>query len=254
MQSGGELAIIIPMYDEEANAERCVRAVCAILSGHLSGAKLIVVNDGSRDRTRAILQALAGEPLPFIHVNHDVNKGYGAALVTGARRAREEGFHFGLFMDSDLTNDPALIPTFADQLAGGRYDLIKASRYVVGGGMEGVPFLRQIPTRAGNWLASRLFGMGIRDCTNGFRAVRLSFVCDFNFQERGFPQIMEELLELKKRGARATEIPYILTARKSGEGRSKFTYRPRVVFRYLKYALKAGLGRYRPTTAQKPSQ
>src|SRR5438477_489971 len=83
---------------------------------------------------------------------------------------------------------------------------------------------RQNPTRAGNWLASRLFGMGLRDCTNGFRAVRLNLVCDLNFSERGFPQILEELLALKKRGARAAEIPYVLTARSEGESGSKFSY------------------------------
>ena len=115
--------------------------------------------------------------------------------------------------------------------------------------MRGVPVRRQIPTRAGNWLASRLFGMGLRDCTNGFRAVRLDLVCDLSFSERGFPQILDELLALKKRGARAAEIPYVLTARSEGESGSKFSYRPRVVLAYLKYALKAGLVRYRPQTA-----
>lgn len=242
------LAVIIPMLNEELHAEECVRAVCAVLSKSLPASKLVVVDDGSKDGTRAILARLAGESLPFVHVEHEVNRGYGAALVTGARKARDLGFEFGLFMDSDLTNDPALIPRFAELLASGKYDVIKASRYIPGGGMEGVPFRRQVPTRAGNWLASRLFGMGLHDCTNGFRAVRLAMVCDLSFHERGFPQILEELLALKKQGARAAELAYVLTARAEGEGGSKFSYRPKVILAYLKYALKAGAVPYRPGT------
>jgi glycosyltransferase involved in cell wall biosynthesis len=245
-QRGRGLAVVIPMYDEEANAERCVRAVCARLAEELPAARLFVVNDGSSDRTPEILEALSRERLPFTRVDHGRNMGYGAALVSGARAAAREGFEYALFMDSDLTNDPALIRVFWEKLAGGAYDVVKASRYVRGGGMRGVPIRRQIPTRLGNWLASRLFGMGLRDCTNGFRAVRLSLFADLSFRERGFPMILEELLALKKRGARAAEIPYVLTARTSGVGTSKFSYRPRVVATYLKYALLAGTVRYRP--------
>lgn len=112
--------------------------------------------------------------------------------------------------------------------------------------MTGVAAARQWATRTGNWLATRLFSMGIRDCTNGFRGVRLSLVTDTVFRERGFPQIMEELLLLKKRGARAAEIPYVLTAREPGGGASKFSYRPRVVLAYLKYALLAAVTPYSP--------
>ncbi|HTS82531.1 MAG TPA: glycosyltransferase [Myxococcaceae bacterium] len=241
-----KLAVIIPMYNEERNAERCVRAVCAVLQRELPSARLFVVNDGSRDRTASILEDLDTGTLPFTRLGYPDNRGYGAALSFGARAAREAGFGFGLFMDSDLTNDPALIPLFAARAATGEYDLLKASRYVAGGGMQGVPLRRQLVTRTGNWLARRLFGMGIRDCTNGFRAVRLALVSDVAFRERGFPQIMEELLVLKRKGARAGEIPYILTSRTEATGGSKFSYRPRVVLAYLKYALLAAMTRYRP--------
>jgi len=246
MSETASLAVIIPMCDEERNAERCVRTVCAVLSERVPGATLVVVNDGSRDRTGAVLDALARAGLPFLRVDHETNGGYGAALVTGARAARDAGFEYGLFMDSDLTNDPALIPAFRERLAGGHFDLVKASRYVQGGGMRGVPIRRQIPSRVGNWLASRLFGMGIRDCTNGFRAVRLDLVAGAALRERGFPMILEELLVLKRLGARASEIPYVLTSRTAADAPSRFTYRPRVLGAYLKYALMAALVPYRP--------
>jgi dolichol-phosphate mannosyltransferase len=235
------LAIIIPMYNEEQNAERCVRTVCAVLSERVSGAKLYAVNDGSGDATAQILSRLAQEELPFVFVDQPKNGGYGAALLAGARRAHADGFEFGLFMDSDLTNDPALIPQFADKLAEGKYDLIKASRYIPGGGMRGVPYWRQAYTIVGNRVASVLFGLGIRDCTNGFRAVRLRMIADAHFEQNGFPMILEELFLLKQQHARVTEIPYVLTSRADDEGVSKFSYSGRVLTAYLKYAVKAAL-------------
>jgi dolichol-phosphate mannosyltransferase len=240
------LAVIVPMFNEERNAERCVSAILPVLSRDLPSARLFVVNDGSTDRTERILRELLAAGRDFEYVPCDRNQGYGAALIAGARAARAAGFEFGLFMDSDLTNDPALIPRFAERFASGEYDLVKASRYVPGGGMEGVPLRRQLPSRLGNWLAARMFGMGLHDLTNGFRAVRLSMITDVQFRERGFPQILEEMVELKRRGARATEIPSILTSRTDPQAASKFSYRPAVVLRYLKYALAAARVRYRP--------
>ena len=235
----GALAVIIPMFNEQANAERCVRTVCGVLRSSVPGARLFAVNDGSADDTLSILQRLAtDEPLLEV-VNCERNGGYGKACATGMQAAHDKNFEFGLVMDSDLTNDPALIPSFAEKLASQSFDVIKASRYIAGGGMEGVPAWRQAYTIVGNRIASLLFNMGTRDCTNGFHAVRLSMVAGEKFQERGFSFLLEELLLLKRKGARASEIPYILTSRASDEGVSKFSYKPKVLWAYLQYALRA---------------
>jgi dolichol-phosphate mannosyltransferase len=232
------LAVIIPMHNEEANAERCVRAVCDVLLKTAPSLRLFVIDNASSDSTGTILHRLDSEGLPLTTL-HESEKGYGAAVRAGLRCALASGFDFGLVMDSDLTNDPTLIPEFLRAVATDRYDVVKASRYIPGGGMEGVPFHRQLVTIVGNWLAARLFAMGIKDCTNGFRAVRLRLACGQDLIEPGFPSILEELLALKRSGACAVEIPYVLHARKRNEGRSKFTYSSAVVLRYLKYALLA---------------
>ena len=239
------LAVVIPMYNEELNAEKCVRAMISVIT-QTPGTHLYVVNDGSRDRTSEILNQIRTQnpEWPLTIVDYGANRGYGYACLAGARKAHQDGWVFALFMDSDLTNDPALIPFFLEKVKEDRFDVIKASRYTRGGGMKGVPFYRVQITTWGNRLASSLFGMGIRDCTNGFRAVRLSLMVDYQFEERGFPSIMEELYYLKKQGARATEVPYILTARKAGEGKSKFSYSRQLIFAYLKYSVKASLVRY----------
>jgi len=187
-----------------------------------------------------ILQSLANEGLPFSLVSYDQNQGYGAALITGARSAAEMGFDFGLFMDSDLTNDPELIPQFHKAIQG-NVDVVKASRYIPTGGMSGVPMYRQMISRYGNVIASTLFNIGVRDCTNGFRAVRLSMLKDLSLKERGFASIMEELYHLKKLGARFKELPYTLTSRLDDQDGSKFRYTWRTFYNYFKYCVKAAL-------------
>ena len=234
----GFLCIAIPMFNEEANAERCVAAVTAVLEKLEPGVDLLVCDDGSKDGTVSILKTCAAKYPRFAFVEHGVNKGYGKAIETLGAEARRRGYEFALFMDSDLTNDPALVPRFMALLREG-YDLVKASRYVPGGGMEGVPPERMRVTIWGNRIASALFGMGIRDCTNGFRAVRLSKLEGFTATERGFASIVEELVYLKRAGVRPTEVPYTLTARQKDQGTSKFRYKPSVFWAYFKYALRA---------------
>ena len=236
------LAVVVPMYDEEEQVERCVRLVCAALDSEPGRTLLIAVNDGSRDGTGDILARLTDE-LPRLSVaTHPANRGYGAALQTGAARAAEEGFDFVLFMDSDLTNDPALIPEFRARMREG-YDVIKASRFVPGGGVEGVPAWRRAVSVAGNAVARTLLGLPIRDCTNGFRAIRTSVLQRMRLEERGFPAIMEELYQARFLARRFCEIPYTLTARNGSQRPSSFSYRPQVFLRYLKYPLRAFLRR-----------
>jgi dolichol-phosphate mannosyltransferase len=237
------LAVIIPMYNEERNAEKCVISVCKVLIEKLPDSVLFIVNDGSKDKTEEILLTLAEKEMPFRLVSYAVNKGFGGAIHAGMIAAHNAGYEYGLVMDSDLTNDPNLIPNFAEIVSTGNYDLVKASRYVTGGGMKGVPAYRMAFTIVGNFIASKLFGMGVKDCTNGFHAVRLSLLVNEVFHERGFPFLLEEMYVLMRKKAKTAEMPYILTARKAEEGQSKFTYRPKLIWTYLSYALKAALFR-----------
>jgi dolichol-phosphate mannosyltransferase len=171
-ETGIRLAVVIPMYNEALGAARCIRAVCGVLSS-IPGSKLIAVDDGSTDDTAAVIRRLQPEEPLLELVTYKVNRGYGAATACGIDAALAGGFEYGLFMDSDLTNDPALIPAFLEAIVHNGYDVVKASRYVQGGGMLGVPAYRQRYTIVGNKIASALFGMGLKDCTNAFRAVRL---------------------------------------------------------------------------------
>jgi dolichol-phosphate mannosyltransferase len=230
--------VIIPMFNEESGAQACVTRVTAELRKIGKQAVLVVVNDGSSDETGAIVRRLTSELKDFHLLEHDVNQGYGAALRTGIAFAIESGFDYCLFMDSDLTNDPADLGRFAAEMEKGT-DVIKASRYVRGGGMQGVPWQRAAVSRLGNWFASILFRVGVRDCTNGFRAVKTSILAQMQLTERGFPIIVEELYQSVFLAKTYAEVPVTLTNRADTLRLTSFTYDAATIRKYLGYALKA---------------
>lgn len=231
-------AVVVPMFNERAGAERCVREISRVLSILPNRSSLIVVDDGSEDGTGSALAALRATHPVLEVVTHPVNRGYGAALVTGARRASERGFDYTLFMDSDLTNSPDDLPRFVEKMGEGA-DVIKASRYIPGGRMVGVPWRRTVISRFGNRLARALFGLPIRDCTNGFRAVRTPLLTAMTLRERGFPVIMEELYWCRFLTRSFAEVPVTLT---NADRVSSFRYRPSVFATYLRYPWRAFRG------------
>lgn len=233
-------AVVIPMYNEEAGAEKCVWSISKVLALISGRNALIIVNDGSIDKTADILKEMRSLFPEIIIVNHEKNKGYGAALSIGIQRAAKEDFEYVLFMDSDLTNDPKDIPKFAEKMIQG-FDVIKASRFIKGGGMKGIPLKRKIISVAGGFIASLLFGLGVRDCTNGFRAVKTDILKKIKFTESGFPVIMEELYVLKFLAKKYCEIPVILANREGGQRPTSFNYKPEIFFKYLKFAILAFL-------------
>lgn len=236
MAAAASFAVVIPMYNERAGAEECVRRVCPALGAISAASELLVVDDGSVDGTGAILDGLtpAFSNLQVIH--HAGNRGYGAALRTGAAAASAAGFAYVVFMDSDLTNDPGDLPKFVSKMQAG-YDVIKATRYSGGGGVSGVPRYRVAISALGNWLARRLFRLPLHDCTNGFRAVRTSLLARMRLTENRFPLIMEELYWSKFLARSFAEVPVTLTHRQRGQRRTSFVYRPRVFYDYLKYPI-----------------
>ena len=238
--SEGAFAVVVPMFNEEQGALRCVHEIAAVLQNMPGPSYLIAVNDGSSDHTAQVLKSAQETCSALTVVTHEKNLGYGQALLTGGRTATGLGCGFVVFMDSDLTNDPRFISIFAEKIKEG-CDLVKASRYIPGGGVENVPAWRYWISRVGNAVASALFGLPVRDCTNGFRAIRTAVFAKMTFRERGFAMIMEELYQAKLMGCRVLEIPNTLTNRTAAQRPTSFSYKPSTFWRYLKYALMARL-------------
>lgn len=227
--------VVLPMYNENANAEKCIVTIGAFLDAIPARTGIVAVDDGSSDGTGQVLRALATtRPGLFVEL-HEKNRGYGGANRTGFSRAIREGFEYALVMDADLTQDPVYIHGFIAAMKT-KVDFIKATRYAKGGKVEGVPFARAMVSWIGNRLAQIVLRCGVSDFTNGFRAIRTDFLPKLDTRENGFAMLMEEVCQARRAGARFAEVPYTLTVRDDGSV-SKFSYSFGVYWQYLRHLL-----------------
>ena len=242
--------LALPMYNEEAYAERCLRTIFPVLDRSGVRNAIVAVNDGSRDRTLSILEKMKPEFERLHVVNHPVNRGYGASIRTAYQFAIDHEYDYVLFMDADLTQDPLCILDFLPHMANG-IDMIKASRYIDGSRVIGVPHFRVVVSSFGNTFARWAFHLPITDYTNGFRAVKISLAKQFDLKENHFPILVEEMWQAKLFARSYAEVSYSLTTRQNAED-SKFKYDYKVYARYLKFCVLALLNIHKSKIYKEP--
>ena len=209
------ITLLVPAYNEEAIIERLVATLHDTV--HLQEEyELLVVNDGSTDRTQELLAGMQARYPSLQVVNHPRNMGLGSALKTGFRAARGRII---VTMDADLTHPPEMI---APLIAACDVDFVVASRYVHGGGMRGVPWWRVALSRMANWGFQCLFATRLRDITAGFKAYRAESVRQLDVAARGFEVQLEITIRLLKQGATFRELPYVLKNREVGVSKMRY--------------------------------
>jgi glycosyltransferase involved in cell wall biosynthesis len=160
--------IVIPAYDEEESLPGTVQGLQALPDGY----DLLVVNDGSRDKTREVAVRLARTSrLPLHLVELPMNSGIGAAVQTGYIFAARRGcYRYVLQFDADGQHDAAYIPALVEECERHNLDLCVGSRFL-DMGLEGFrsTFARRVGIRFFAGLISLLSGVRVTDPTSGFR-------------------------------------------------------------------------------------
>ncbi len=211
-----KVTILAPAYQEEAVVGQFVEAALASL---LPSWELLIVDDGSTDGTADTLSRLEEADPRLRVVTHERNRGLGAALASGFAAARGR---IVVTVDADLSHPLELIPRLV--AACNDADAAFASRFVPGGGMVGVPWLRAWLSRIGNLVFRLLFWTRLRDLTTGLRAYRTDLVRRLGFRAKGFEAQLEISVRLIRRGAHIAEVPLLLKDRAAGT--SKMRYLP----------------------------
>jgi dolichol-phosphate mannosyltransferase len=232
--------VAIPMFNEESCAEKCIRAVNDVLSTIDVQNAIVAINDGSKDNTLSILKSLDKKYERLVIIDHSRNQGYGAAIKSAYKYGIDNNYDYVLFIDADLTQDPRYILGFVKEMAVG-IDFIKASRYIKGSRVIGVPRQRVVISIIGNIIARLAFRLPVTDYTNGFRAVRTSVAKCFNLESSHFPILVEEMWQAKFYTKSFSEVSYTLSSRVNDRD-SKFSYNMNVYKGYLKYCLYSLLG------------
>jgi len=187
--------LIIPAFNE---GER-LQAVLERVTAADTGCEVVVVDDGSHDDTGAVA-ARAGATV----LRHPFNLGYGAALQTGYKYARECDATLVVQMDADGQHDPAEIRALTDGIRRGEFDLVVGSRFLETGGYR-MGFFRSIGRELFKALA-RVSGLRVSDPTSGFQAMnrRVLDVYASDFFPTDYPDV-DVLLTAFRHGLRVGE-------------------------------------------------
>ncbi len=204
------LSLVIPVYNEAENLELLHQAIHTALDGMSEHRwEVVYVDDGSRDGSQEILEALAEQdPQHAVVVEFRRNFGQTAAIAAGIDHARGEVI---ILLDADLQNDPADIPMMIEQLNQG-YDVVSGWRV----NRQDKFLTRILPSQTANWLISTVTGVHLHDYGCTLKAYRREVLTDFRLygeMHRFIPAYASSV------GARIIEVPVHHHPRRFGKSK-----------------------------------
>jgi glycosyltransferase involved in cell wall biosynthesis len=200
------LSVFFPCYNEEGNVERVVKRAAEVLGGLVREWEIIVVNDGSKDRTGEIADRLAKEVPGVRAVHHERNSGYGAALRTGFRGATKE---YVFFTDGDGQFDIAeiaLLLELRDQA-----DIVSGYR-----AHRRDSFMRKLNAACWGKLVRRMLSFRCRDVDCAFKLYKREMFSRMQLKSTGALINAEILARSARMGCTVKSIPVTHLPRLAG--------------------------------------
>ena len=223
------LSVILPAHNEEEAIAHTVHEVIDTLSAWMQDFEVIVVDDGSRDRTGVILDTIAGVQPRLRVIHHSVNQGYGAALVSGFEAVTKD---LAFFMDSDGQFDIRDLEQFFPLI--GEYDAVLGYRI-------DRQDTRMRKVNAWGWkiLVGMVFGVYVRDVDCAFKLYRADFFREHRLETRGAMINTEILYKFTRAGYTYTQVGVRHLPRRGGKATGA---KPTVILRAFRelfyYAIK----------------
>jgi len=206
--------IVLPTYNEAANIAEVLRRVkAAVPASHV-----LVVDDSSPDGTAGIARAMADELGGIDVLSRPAKSGLGSAYRAGFRVGCDRGYEALVEMDSDLSHDPAALPSLLRAVEQGA-DLAVGSRYVPGGSIPQWSWHRRALSRWGNRYAAFMLHLDVTDATSGFRAYRSAMVERIDIdavRADGYGFQIEMAHRVARAGGRIVEVPIEFVDRREG--------------------------------------
>jgi glycosyltransferase involved in cell wall biosynthesis len=201
-----KILAVVPCYNEEAS----VGDVVGSLQTACPEMDILVVNDGSRDRTAEAAAAAGAKvaQLPY-------NMGIGAAMQTGFLYAKAHGYDIAVQVDGDGQHDPAEVGKLLKPIQEGRADIVVGSRFISGGGFKSTP-MRRLGIKAFARVLTIMTGQTLTDPTSGFRAAGKKVISLFSEEyPQDYPEV-ESLLLVHLANLRIAEERVVMRARSGG--------------------------------------
>jgi len=206
MVSLKELSAFFPAYNEEENVEKMCSSLKKILPQVAENFEIIIVNDGSKDRTKEIADRLAQEYDDIRTLHHGKNLGYGAAIQSGIKACRKE---YLFFTDGDMQFDVSQLPQFVPHIL--NHDGVIGYRL-----NRRDPLIRKLNAWAWNRLVRLLFGLKVRDIDCAFKVFHRKVFEGMQLESSGNMISAEMLIKIKERGFRLQERGVVHSPRLAG--------------------------------------
>jgi hypothetical protein len=214
--------IVIPAYNEEKNIGEVIEDV----KREMPPAEILVVDDGSSDRTSLVSQ----ETEKAVVITLPYNLGIGGAVQTGFRYAQDNGYEIVVRVDGDGQHPAKGISQVIEPILRGEADMVIGSRFL-GPGRPHSILARRIGQKAIGLLLTLITGQKITDATSGFRAYNQPALDLLNkYYPSDFPE-PEEIVFLKKNKLKMKEVPVLMKEREAGHSSIR-------TIRYIYYAVK----------------
>jgi len=210
-QRDSSVSVIIPMFNEERTVGDVITRTKNTLEKLKLPYEVIVVDDGSVDRSLEISQAKEANVLRETH------EGKGHAIRSGFKWAKG---NIIVTLDSDGSHKPEEIPLILQCIMEDKVDFAIGSRFLNAEANKAkIPRLNRLGNRIFNSLIGLLTGVKISDSQSGFRAIRSAIIKKMELNSKGYEVESEMLIKALKMGARVAEVPITFEQRTVGKSR-----------------------------------
>jgi glycosyltransferase involved in cell wall biosynthesis len=215
------LSVLMPVYDEVATVETIVERVLAVDLDK----EIVIVDDGSTDGTRAVLERLAARHGPLVRVIlQPENRGKGAALREAIRHARGR---ISIVQDADLEYDPSDYPALVAPILAGRTNVVYGSRPLCAENHYPLDVFR-MGSLFLTVLTNLLYVCHLTDEPTCYKVFRTDLLRSLPLRCRGFEFCPEVTAKVRRRGERILEVPIRYRKRSVEEGK-KIRFRDALV-------------------------